>query len=348
MAFNLKPPYLFYIGSAIDIEMIKMTTSSALFTPDNCVGVMSEPSCTLQVPGTTRMDIKTAIEQGTKSFVLGTVNAGGIIPKEWNKAIKEAITSGLDIVNGMHTPLESIHLDGSSTFGDLASHYNVNIHNIRLSSDQSLSVEKGTPRADKRLLSVGTDCSIGKMFSSLILTQSLKQVDIPAQFIATGQCGILIADGHGIAIDAVPSDFISGSIESLTPSKDNAFYLIEGQGSLFHPAFSGVTLGLLHGAQADYFIVCHEPNRSKMRDTEFLLPTLEETLELTLQLGRRTNPNIQCVGICLNTSRLTETEAQQACDDYKHLNVPVTDPYRFGITPITDHITSLLENKDNV
>jgi uncharacterized NAD-dependent epimerase/dehydratase family protein len=163
-----------------------------------------------------------------------------------------------------------------------------------------------------------------------------------ATFRATGQTGILIA-GRGVALDAVVADFIAGAAEWLTPANDPAHWdVVEGQGSLFHPSFAGVTLGLLHGAQPDAFVVCHEPTRKTMRGVKHPLPSIGDVIERTVLEGRLTNPAIRCVGIAVNTQALAEGEARALLNataaDY---GLPCVDPVRTGVGPIVDLVQSL-------
>jgi uncharacterized NAD-dependent epimerase/dehydratase family protein len=190
-----------------------------------------------------------------------------------------------------------------------------------------------------RLLTVGTDCSVGKKYAALALEAGLKAVGIDAEFRATGQTGRLIAE-RGVAVDAVASDFVSGAAEWLCPAAaPDHWDVIEGQGSLFHPSFAGVTLGLLHGAQPDRFIVCHEPTRTRMRGVQHPLPTIREVIDMTVQLGSLTNPGIRPAGICINTVALDEMAARAILADTssKH-GLPATDPIRFGVEEVVAEV----------
>jgi uncharacterized NAD-dependent epimerase/dehydratase family protein len=203
-----------------------------------------------------------------------------------------------------------------------------------------LKVGTGRPRSGRRVLTVGTDCSVGKMYASLALVEGLRARGQEADFRATGQTGILIA-GEGMPLDAVVADFISGAIEALTPSRDDdGWDVIEGQGSLFHPSFAGVSTGLLHGAQAEALVLCHDPARVQMRGLpERRLPGLAECLAANLQVARLTSPQVRAAGACLNTSSLPEDEARQLCAQTGHmLGLPCTDPHRFGVEPILDRL----------
>ena len=203
-----------------------------------------------------------------------------------------------------------------------------------------LVVGTGYPRAGHRLLTVGTDCSVGKMYATLALTTAMRERGVAADFRATGQTGILIA-GDGIPLDAVVADFISGAIERLAPARhDSGWDLIEGQGSLFHPSFAGVSTGLLHGAQPEAIVLCHDPARSHMRGLPGRdLPDLAECLAANLQVARLTSPNVRAVGVCLNTSALDTATARRLCAETEDaLGLPCTDPIAFGVEPLIDEI----------
>ena len=180
---------------------------------------------------------------------------------------------------------------------------------------------------------------MGKKYTALALEREMRDRGMNADFRATGQTGVFIS-GRGISIDAVVADFISGAAEWLSPANDADHWdCVEGQGSLFRPSFAGVTLGLLHGAQPDAFVVCHEPTRTTMRNVEAPISKIEDVIEQTVALGRLTNPEIRCVGIAVNTSALDE-EAAKAClaeTEAEH-GLPATDPVRFGCASIVDRL----------
>ena len=192
---------------------------------------------------------------------------------------------------------------------ELAAKLNLQLIDIR-HPQQKFHTGTGELRSGKRLITVGTDCSVGKMYTSLSLERAMQLRGLAVDFRATGQCGILIA-GDGVAIDCVVADFIAGASENVSPANDPQHWdIVEGQGSLLHPAFAGVSLGLLHGAQADAIVVCHAINRDSMRGIKNrALPSIADTITLNLAAARVTNPKAQVVGITLNTSSVSENEA---------------------------------------
>tara|TARA_Y100001935_G_scaffold251153_1_gene252530 strand:- start:1261 stop:2280 length:1020 start_codon:yes stop_codon:yes gene_type:complete len=330
----LTPPYIIFIGNATHLNQLKMATSLLHFSPEKCVGYMKLPKSTvsLDIP---EVSIKDAKLLGANSFVLGAVNNGGYIEDDWLAHIAEAMDCGLNIIHGMHQLLDDCLVPTTDiTFGEYAGNHSVVIHNIRHTS-KTIPIGNGKKRVGKRLLTVGTDCSSGKMFTTLTLKKALLQQGVPTHFVATGQCGILI-DGDGIAIDAVASDFISGTVELLSPASES-LTLIEGQGSLFHPAYAGVSLGLLHGAQPDYLILCHHVNRHTLKNFDYPVPDIQACIDLNVQMARLTNPNCQCIGISLNTQDVDDQTAKTMIDSLSNAHqMPVTDPYRYGVSAFID------------
>jgi uncharacterized NAD-dependent epimerase/dehydratase family protein len=234
----------------------------------------------------------------------------------------------------MHVKLETYPEIQKASEESKQSVFNLRFHNQDLKTDDAIK------RNGKRILTVGTDCSVGKMFASLALNQELKKRSIKSKFSATGQTGIILS-GEGIAVDAVVADFISGAAASLSPDSDsNQYFVVEGQGSLHHPSFAGVSLGLLHGSQPDYLVVCHDPFRQKMRHTNYNVPSIEDTINLNLLHASRVNKNVSLKGIILNLAAAESTEQKhQIISDYEsRYNIPVADIFNVGVENIIDNI----------
>ncbi|MEO9946653.1 N-acetyltransferase DgcN [Paraglaciecola sp.] len=322
-------PYLLFIGDATDQLAIKMARGVATWRPELCIGEFSVSGCTVTT-GMDQMTIQQGAEKGAKSFILGFANSGGVLDKKWVPYILEAMDAGMDIVSGLHQKLSDIpELVEKSQLTKRA------LLDIR-HPQQNFATGTGVKRSGKRLLTVGTDCSVGKMYTSLSIEKSMQKLGVDVDFRATGQCGILIA-GQGLAVDCVISDFISGASESLSPENSADHWdVIEGQGSLSHPAFAGVSLGLLHGSQPDALVVCHALNRSHMRglpSSQF--PSIEATIALNLQAARLTNPDVKVVGLAVNTSSVSEDEGKQICAELsKKFDLPCVDPLRDGADSI--------------
>jgi uncharacterized NAD-dependent epimerase/dehydratase family protein len=326
---QIASPYLLFIGDATDQLSIKMARGVADWRPELCIGEYSVPGCTVST-GVTKMDIKTAADNGAKSFILGFANSGGVLDKKWLSYILEALDNGMDIVSGLHNKL--------TDFPEIvakAQTTNQQLLDIRHPKAEFIT-GTGVKRTGKRLLTVGTDCSVGKMYTSLSLEKAMKKANFNVDFRATGQCGILIA-GTGVAIDCVISDFLSGASESLSPANNADHWdIIEGQGSLSHPAFAGVSLGLLHGSQPDALVICHDLNRSHMRGLpQSQFPSIETTIALNLQAAKLTNPNVKVVGITVNTSSVSVEKGQEICAQLsKEFSLPCVDPLRDGADAI--------------
>jgi uncharacterized NAD-dependent epimerase/dehydratase family protein len=334
---KIQEPYLLFVGDAENKIQAKTATGIAYFKPEKCVGYIKSAESPVVFDNLPELSLADAKAKGAKTLILGLANMGGYIPENWITTIIEAIELGYDIANGMHTKLESI-----PAIADAAKAQNIQLHNVR-HYESPLKAGSGKKRKGKRILTIGTDCSTGKMYSSLVLEKAMLAAGFDASFAATGQTGILIS-GSGIAVDAVVSDFISGAVEEITPdAADDHYYIIEGQGSLFHPAYAGVSLGLLHGAQPDYLVICDEPKRPHMRHLpDYPVPDILDCLALNLHMAELTNPNVKPLGICLNTSHMEPEEAAQ----YKaglitRSGLPVIDPC---IDDASKLIESLCEN----
>lgn len=325
---TLKTPYLLFIGDVPDSLAAKTAQGVVDWRPERVVGQMRLPGCGADL-GVADMTIRDAVKAGAKTFVIGAVNAGGVLKENWISEIVAAIDAGMDVASGLHVRLRSV-----PAIAEAATRNNVELHDLR-HSDHAFATGKGTKRAGKRILAVGTDCSVGKKYSALCLERDMKAAGMKAEFCATGQTGKLIAE-RGVALDAVIADFISGAAEWITPEcADDEWQVVEGQGSLFHPSFAGVTLGLLHGSQPDAFVVCHEPSRKNMRGVSTPLPTIQQVIDATISMGSLTNPDIQCVGICVNTSAMAEDEAKTYLSDLgSQYGLPAVDPLRFGAEPV--------------
>ena len=329
---DIRTPYLMFLGDVPDQLAAKTAQGIVDWRPEWCLGQVRLPGCRADL-GIPDLTIADAVARGAQTFVVGVVNAGGVFPEHWTDVIVQAIDSGLDVASGLHTRLEEI-----PAIAEAARRSGRQLFNVR-HSDRRFATGKGTRRAGRRLLTVGTDCSVGKKYTALALEREMRTRGFDADFRATGQTGVFIS-GRGVAIDAVVADFISGAVEWIAPAADPAHWdLIEGQGSLFHPSFAGVSLGLLHGAQPDAFVVCHEPTRTRMRGVEHPLPSIADVIDLTIRGGRLTNPDIRPVGIAINTQAYGEDEAQACLDAAaKAHGLPATDPIRFGVAAIIDRL----------
>ena len=329
-------PFLLYLGRSADALGIKTSRGLATFRREDCVGEFRYDDCP-QTLGLPRLSMAEAVAKGARTLVLGIAGAGGKLPEELIDDAAMALEAGMNVAAGLHERLRD-----QPRLASLAWERGLQLFDVR-DPPANLSVGKGNPRPGRRVLTVGTDCSVGKMYATLARTTGLQARGVKADFRATGQTGILVAGG-GVPVDAVIADFISGAIEQLAPARDDdGWDLIEGQGSLFHPSFAGVSLGLLHGAQPEAIVMCHEPGRPHMRGVPGRpLPGLGECIDRNLEAARLTSPDVRAAGICLNTSELDRDAALRLCAGIEdQLGLPCTDPIAFGVESIIDRLLCL-------
>jgi D-glutamate N-acetyltransferase len=327
-------PYLLFLGDVPDTLAAKTAIGIVDWRKDWCLGQVRLEGCAADT-GVPDMSIPDGAEAGAKTMIIGAVNAGGLLPDRWIASIVEALDAGMDVASGLHAKLGAI-----PAIKEAADRNGRQLHDVRHNT-MTFSTGKGSKRTGKRILAVGTDCSVGKKYTALAMDRAMNERGYKSSFCATGQTGVFIS-GRGVALDAVIADFISGAAEWLSPETDEDHWqIVEGQGSMFHPSFAGVTLGLLHGSQPDGFIVCHEPSRTTMRGVETPLPTIQQVIDATVQSGQLTNPDIRCIGIAVNTSALDDDEALAylAKVGEKH-GLPATDPVRYGMDAIVDKVSA--------
>lgn len=322
---SLPGRYLLFLADTTEEGYAKTAFGLRDWAGERCIGELALPAATVTT-GLPRLSVQQAFDQGASALVIGVAAPGGTIPSHWVPSLVEALETGLDIISGMHTRLEDV-----APLRAVAQRFGRKLIDVR-SPPPNIPVATGLPRPGRRLLTVGTDCALGKKYTALAIARGLRARGIDAHFRATGQTGIMIAGG-GMPIDAVVSDFVAGAAEMLSPAVDAGHLdVIEGQGSLFHPAYAGVSLGLLHGSQPDMFVVCHDPSRVHLLGYPgSALPSIELVIAQTLVLGRVTNPAICCVGVALNTAGMSAEVAQAEIDAVaQRLGLPVADAIRGG------------------
>jgi len=320
---ELPQPYLLFIGDVTEPRWAKTALGLRDWAPERCVGQMrtSLEAVCLDLP---ELSFSEALALGARAVVIGAAPIGGALSPQWIGYLVEALEAGLDVISGLHTRLASIPALASA-----AARTGRRLYDVRTPPD-GLPTGNGRKRSGMRLLTVGTDCALGKKYTALALTRAFRERGIEADFRATGQTGIMIA-GAGIPLDAVVADFVAGAAEALSPpNKQDHWDLIEGQGSLFHPAYAGVSLGLLHGSQPDVLVLCHETRRTHVLGLpNYPIVPLPEAIEINLHLARRVNPSVRCAAVSLNTSTLTEHEAKQEILRVRdELGIPCADPLR--------------------
>lgn len=328
---EIHDPYVLFLGDAHDALAAKTADGVAKWRPEKCLGQIRLPGCKADL-GLPDVTVAEAAEKGARTLVVGVANRGGVIGESWLDTLTEALARGLDIASGLH-----IRLGDVPPLADAAARNDRRLLDVRHPT-QTFAVANGEKRPGKRLLTVGTDCSIGKMFTSLAIEREMLARGMKATFRATGQTGILIA-GSGVSVDAVVADFISGATEWLTPANDPDHWdVVEGQGSLYHASFAGVTIGLIHGAQPDALVLCHEPTRTHMRGLPaYKLPDLKVCMDANLAAARLTNPSVRCIGIAVNTAALSADGAKRYLEETSaQMDLPAVDPVRTGVGPLVD------------
>ena len=335
MVNSVEKPYVIFVGDEASPVYTKTGSGIAHWDPANCVGQLrlSSDAADLGLPD---MSLEQAIAAGAKTLVIGIAVVGGAIPSSMRAVIADALTRGIDVASGTHDRLAD-----DPEFAALAAQSGARIWDVRV-PPPGLPVGKGVKRSGKRLLTVGTDCALGKKYTALALAQEMTRRGMDATFRATGQTGILISGG-GVPIDAVVADFVSGAAETLSPDAAETHWdIIEGQGAILHPGYAAVSMGLLMGSQPDAIVVCTDANRETIVGwPDFALPSIQEIIDLTVRIGSVVNPDIRVVGISANTSALSDAER----DDYlsrlsQEHGVPAVDSVATGVGPIVDAVQS--------
>lgn len=326
--------YLLFLGDVADDLDAKTACGLVDWASERCAGQWRLPSCGIDL-GLKDMTFAQARAAGAATLVIGVTPFGGAIAPQWVAPIVEAIESGLHVASGMHARLASVPEIAAAAQASGRSLFDIRVPAL------AYPVGSGKKRRGRRMLMVGTDCAVGKKYTALAIARDMAARGIPATFRATGQTGILIA-GEGVPIDAIISDFVAGAAEALSPDNDPSHWdVIEGQGSLFHPAYAGVALGLLHGSQPDAIIACHSAGRTHIDGyPDYVIPDLEQCIEINLAMARLTNPHARCAGVSINTSRLPAAEREthlRVIED--RLMLPCFDPLATGAGALTAYVT---------
>ena len=332
----ISTPYLLFLGDAPDQLSAKVAQGIKDWRPENAVGQFRLPGCGADL-GLNDLTLQEAFDAGAKTLVIGVANRGGVISAAWKQVLIDALRMGFDLASGLHNLLRD-----EPDLVDEAAANGRKLHDVRVPSVE-YPIANGKKRSGKRCLAVGTDCSVGKMYTAMAMDELMRKRDMKSSFRATGQTGILIT-GDGVPLDAVIADFMAGSVEYLTPDNDDDHWdLIEGQGSLFHISYSGVTMALIHGGQPDALILCHEPTRAHMRGLpEYQQPSLEALRDMALALAKVANPACQVVAISVNTQHMEDAAARAYLSELEtQLELPATDPFRYGAEKLVDALEAL-------
>lgn len=329
-------PYLLFLGDAPDQLAAKVAQGIKDWRPDNAVGQFRLPGCGADV-GIRDLTLQEAWDAGARTVVIGVANRGGIISQSWKDVLVQALGMGFDLASGLHNLLrdENDIVAAARVAGQT-------LHDVRIPS-VAYPIANGIKRSGKRCLAVGTDCSVGKMYTGLAMDAEMRERGMKTTFRPTGQTGILITGG-GVPLDAVVADFMAGAVEYLTPDNDEDHWdHIEGQGSLFHVSYSGVTMALIHGGQPDALVLSHEPTRTHMRGLPtYDLPSLEALRDTALAMAKVANPDCKVIGISVNTQHLSEDEAVKYLAEVEaRMGLPAVDPFRHGAGRLVDALAQV-------
>ncbi len=332
----IETPYLLFLGDAPDQLAAKVAQGIKDWRPENAVGQFRMDGCKADL-GLTDMTLAEARAAGAKTLVIGVANRGGVISAAWKKVLVSALEEGFDLASGLHNLLRD-----EPDLVAVAQATGRALHDVRV-PEVDYPIANGVKRSGKRCLAVGTDCSVGKMYTALAMDREMRARGMKSTFRATGQTGILIT-GDGVPLDAVVADFMAGSVEWLTPENDPDHWdLIEGQGSLFHVSYSGVTMALIHGGQPDALILAHEPTRDHMRGLPgYDLPGLEALRDTALALAKVANPDCEVVAISVNTQHMSDADAAAyIAETEARMGLPTTDPFRYGAGKLVDALAAI-------
>lgn len=274
------------------------------------------------------------------TLLLGTAPPGGKIPNAWREIILDAISRGLDVVGGLHD-----FLNEDSEFVAAAKQHNVKLTDVRKTDESDIARRAGLRPDCLRVLTVGHDCSVGKMVTAIELNRALNEHGLKSKFIATGQTGIMI-EGDGCPVDRVISDFTSGAVEKMIlRHQDHDVLMIEGQGSLAHPSYSAVTLGLIHGALPQAMILCYQLGRERITGLEHLqIPPLAKIKELNEAMASIYQPG-KVIGIAMNSAEVSAADANDEQDRIRaEFGLPVCDVIRHGPDELAQAIISFRES----
>lgn len=332
----IQTPYLLFLGDAPDQLAAKVAQGIKDWRPQNAVGQYRMPGCGADV-GIADMTLEQAKAAGAKTLVIGVANRGGVISAAWKQVLLQALALGFDLASGLHNLLR----DEADLVAAARAHGR-SLYDVRVPS-VAYPIANGVKRTGKRCLAVGTDCSVGKMYTGLAMDIEMRKRGMKSTFRPTGQTGILITGG-GVPLDAVVADFMAGAVEYLTPDNDPDHWdHIEGQGSLFHVSYSGVTMALIHGGQPDALVLAHEPTRAHMRGLPgYALPSLEALRDMVLPIAQIANPACRIVGVSVNTQHLSEADALAYLAEVEgRMGLPAVDTFRQGAARLVDALEGI-------
>lgn len=329
-------------GRSADPHYGKTARGVLRYRPEQVVAILDSTRAGAQQDGFPVVgSVADAMRYSPTVALVGVATQGGRFPPAWRRLLEDAIAAGLDVENGLH---EFLTRDEELTA--MAGAQGVELRDLRL-PPPGLNVPTGAnlTHSGTTVLTVGSDCAIGKMTVSLELDREARRRGIASEFVPTGQTGIAIA-GWGIAVDAVVSDFIAGAAEQLVlegVERGGELLFVEGQGSLLHPAYSGVTLGLIHGSAPHAYVLCHQAGQTVVDENEaFPMPSLADLIDLHERVSLLARP-ARVLAIALNTRDLDEPAARAAVQAAEtETGLPTDDPVRFGAARLVDALEPIL------
>jgi uncharacterized NAD-dependent epimerase/dehydratase family protein len=346
---SITPRYLILADGAFGVHTSKTAVGCIRFTPEQVVGVLDTVNAGKTVEQVLGFggaipvvaSVAAGMPLNPNILLIGIAPSGGQLPDSWRPVLRAAIDAGLHIWSGLH-----FFIADDPEFAELAQRKGVNIVDVR-KPPPNLPVSSGRVRDVEAtvILTVGSDCNIGKMTTQLAVRESLRERGVRVAFAGTGQTGIFI-DGKGISVDAVVADFIGGAAEQLVieSAKDADIVLVEGQGSIIHPGFSGVTYGLIHGSLPHALVLCTQPSRTAIRNNNWVkIPSLKTLIAMH---DAATTPlrHAPTIAIAMNTFDLGDEAARDAIErGMAETRLPATDPVRFDPAPIADAIVAFHE-----
>lgn len=333
IAIEFQTPFVVFFGDIDDESWGKTGLGLVQWRREGCIGQVRLAGCGVDA-GVPDLTVSAARGAGARSFIIGSAAVGGGVPAHWVASLREAAAAGIDVVAGLHVRLASL-----PGLADAAAAGGARLIDVRV-PPPGLPVGTGRKRKGRRLLTMGTDCACGKKYTALALDKAMRERGLKSDFRASGQTGIMIA-GRGLPMDAVVADFLTGAAELLSPDNDADHWdMVEGQGSLFHPGYLQVTVGLLVGSQPDAFVVCHDPSSREIAGWPgYALPSLRALIDRTVAIGSLTNAAIRCVGVSLNTSKLRGARREAALAQYAdETGLPCVDPLVEGVDPIVERL----------
>ncbi len=327
-----------------DSHTAKTGISVIRYRPQDVVAMLDEPSAgktcqeVVGTGGTIPVVATLADAPGANTLLIGIAPPGGKIPQAWRPIVLEAIDRGMNIVSGLHDLLKD-----DAEFAAAAAEHGVQLVDVRDNDERDVANREGIRKECLRIHTIANDCSCGKMITAIEVAEGLKRRGKDAKFVATGQTGIMV-EGDGCPVDRVIADFVNGAAEKLVlANQHHEVIVLEGQGSLFHPRYSCVTLGLLHGAMPDGLIACYEMGRAQIQGMEQVdLPSLERLIE-TYEMTARIMHPCRVIGVGVNGRRFTDEQVAAECEEVtRRTGLPACDVYRHGPDKLVE---AVLETK---